>query len=54
METFGISPSKIIGDIKEEIKEAILEGRIKNNPEEARILMLQIAQEKGLHPIQKT
>jgi hypothetical protein len=53
METFGISPSKIIGDIKEEIKEAILEGRIQNNQEEARILMLQIAQEKGLYPIQK-
>jgi tRNA nucleotidyltransferase/poly(A) polymerase len=50
METFGISPSKIIGDIKEEIKEAILEGRIQNNPEEARRLMLVIAQEKGLHP----
>jgi tRNA nucleotidyltransferase/poly(A) polymerase len=54
METFGISPSKIIGDIKEEIKEAILEGRIQNNPDEARILMLEIAQEKGLYPIQKT
>jgi putative nucleotidyltransferase with HDIG domain len=53
METFGISPSKIIGDIKEEIKEAILEGRIQNNSAEARILMLQIAQEKGLYPIQK-
>jgi hypothetical protein len=53
MDTFGISPSKIIGDIKEEIKEAILEGRIQNNPVEARILMLQIAQEKGLNPIQK-
>ena len=53
METFGISPSKIIGDIKEEIKEAILEGRIQNNPEEARMLMLQIAQEKGLYPIKK-
>ena len=53
MDTFGISPSKIIGDIKEEIKEAILEGRIQNNPEEARNLMLQIAQEKGLYPIQK-
>lgn len=54
MEIFGISPSKIIGDIKEEIKEAILEGRIQNNPDEARILMLQIAQEKGLYPIPKT
>jgi poly(A) polymerase len=53
MDTFGIFPSKIIGDIKEEIKEAILEGRIQNNPEEARNLMLQIAQEKGLYPIQK-
>jgi len=53
METFGISPSKIIGDIKEEIKEAILEGRIQNNPAEARLLMLQIAQEKGLYLIQK-
>lgn len=53
MDTFGISPSKIIGDIKEEIKEAILEGRIQNNPVEARNLMLQIAQEKGLYPIQK-
>lgn len=54
MDTFGISPSKIIGDIKEEIKEAILEGRIQNNPDEARNLMLQIAQEKGLYPIPKT
>ena len=53
METFGISPSKIIGDIKEEIKEAILEGRIQNNIEEARRLMLVIAQEKGLYPIEK-
>ncbi|MFZ9235528.1 MAG: CCA tRNA nucleotidyltransferase [Algoriphagus sp.] len=53
MVTFGISPSKIIGDIKEEIKEAILEGRIQNNQAEARLLMLQIAQEKGLYPIQK-
>jgi len=53
MEIFGISPSKIVGDIKEEIKEAILEGRIQNNPDEARRLMLSIAQEKGLYPIEK-
>lgn len=53
METFGISPSKIIGDIKEEIKEAILEGRIQNNPEEARGLMLVLAKEKGLIPVEK-
>lgn len=53
METFGISPSKVIGELKEEIKEAILEGRIQNNPDEARRLMFDIAQEKGLYPIQK-
>ena len=51
MKTFGISPSKIIGELKEEIKEAILEGRIKNNQDEARALMFEIAREKGLYPI---
>lgn len=48
METFGLSPSKIIGEIKEEIKEAILEGKIQNNPEAARQLMLEIARTKGI------
>ena len=52
METFGIPPSKIIGDIKEEIKEAILEGRSQNNQEEARILMLKIALKRGLKPVE--
>jgi len=51
MAIFGIPPSKIIGDIKEEIKEAILEGRIQNNPEEAKKLMFKIALEKGLTPV---
>lgn len=48
METFGLEPSKIVGEIKEEIKEAILEGKIQNNPEEARRLMHQLAKRKGL------
>ncbi|MFC3417343.1 CCA tRNA nucleotidyltransferase [Algoriphagus hitonicola] len=48
METLGLEPSKIVGEIKEEIKEAILEGKIQNNPEEARRLMHHLAQAKGL------
>lgn len=48
MSTFDLKPSKIVGDIKEEIKEAILEGKIKNNPEEARGLMHDIAKRMGI------
>jgi poly(A) polymerase len=51
MQAFNLEPSKIVGEIKEEIKEAILEGRIHNNPNEARELMIQIAKKKGLDPV---
>lgn len=48
METFGIPPSRPIGDIKKAIKEAILDGKIKNDPNEAFELMLQLGEEMGL------
>jgi poly(A) polymerase len=48
MALFDIPPSRVIGDIKDQIKEAILEGQIKNNREEAYELMLQLAAQKGL------
>ncbi len=48
METFGLTPCKEVGVIKDFIKEAILEGEIHNNFEEAYALMLQKAQEMGL------
>lgn len=54
MRTFDLQPSKIVGDIKEEIKEAILEGKIHNNPGQARELMLKIAESKGLTPVSGT
>jgi poly(A) polymerase len=45
---FNLPPSRIIGDIKERIKEAILEGEIRNDREEALALLMKIAREKGL------
>ena len=51
MKTFGISPSRPIGEIKKAIKEAILEGDIKNDPDEAFELMLKIGSEMGLKRI---
>jgi putative nucleotidyltransferase with HDIG domain len=54
MKTFKLEPSKIVGEIKEEIKEAILEGKIHNNPIEARELMFSIAKKKGLEPQYKS
>lgn len=50
IKTFNISPGPVIGEIKEYIKEAILEGEIQNDYEEARALMLKFAQTKGLVP----
>jgi tRNA nucleotidyltransferase/poly(A) polymerase len=48
MQTFGIGPSREIGVIKEEIKEAILEGKIKNDYEEAFEMMLELGEKLGL------
>ncbi len=51
METFGIGPGKEIGIIKSEIRESILEGKIKNNFDEAFALMLEIGNKLGLKQI---
>ena len=48
MATFGIPPSRPVGDIKNAIKEAILDGDIRNDPVEAKQLMLRLGQEMGL------
>ena len=48
MEYFHVSPSKLVGEIKDEIKEAILEGKIGNNFDEAFELMKDIGSKKGL------
>lgn len=45
---YNLPPGPIIGELKEEIKEAILEGIIRNDRQEAYELLLQIANRKGL------
>jgi hypothetical protein len=45
---FNIPPSRIVGEIKEQIKEAILEGEIRNDREEALQLLNRIAKVRGL------
>ena len=52
IETFNLPPCRAIGDIKNAIKEAILDGVIGNNPEEARAYMFKVAQELGISPVE--
>jgi len=51
MQTFGISPSKPVGIIKDAIKDAILDGVIPNSYEAAYEFMLQKGAECGLNPV---
>lgn len=48
MAHFNLAPCKEVGDIKNAIKEAILEGTIHNNRDEAWELMLKLGHEMGL------
>ncbi len=48
MQTYGIGPCRVIGDIKEIIKNAILDGEIPNRYDEAFALMERLAAERGL------
>ena len=49
MEAFNLKPSKVVGVIKDEIKEAILDGKIKNDLTEAKELMYVLASKHGLN-----
>ena len=45
---FNLAPGPVIGEIKEQIKDAILDGVIRNDREEAYRLLMEIAQKKGI------
>lgn len=53
METFGLPAGKEVGLIKNAIREAILEGEIKNDYDEAYHFMLNQAKQMGLNPVNK-
>ena len=50
METYGIPPCRTVGVIKEQIKNAILDGEIPNEYDAAYALMEKLAAEEGLTP----
>ena len=50
METFGLKPSREVGELKNLVLEAILEGTIKNEMDEALAFLLQQGAAKGLRP----
>jgi len=48
MRMFDIRPGRVVGELKERIKDAILDGEIRNDRDEALGLLRRIASEKGL------
>ncbi len=51
METFGLQPSREVGEIKVIIREAILDGKVANTMEDAFPFMLEIGRQHGFAPV---
>ncbi|UOR06284.1 CCA tRNA nucleotidyltransferase [Hymenobacter aerilatus] len=51
METFGLKPSREVGELKEAVLEAILDGRVRNEYDEAFPLLLELGEKKGLEVV---
>ena len=51
MKAFGIPPCKLIGEIKTVIKDAILDGDIQNDREQAWQLMIETGRKLGAEPV---
>ena len=53
MRICGLSPCREVGDIKERLNNAILDGDIPNEREAAYKLMLKVAAEMGLKQVEE-
>ncbi|GAA4457831.1 HD domain-containing protein [Nibrella saemangeumensis] len=53
METFGLKPSREVGEIKETVREAILEGTVPNTLEAAYPFMVEEGRKRGLAVVKK-
>ena len=50
MSVFGLSPCSLVGELKTQIKDAILDGIIPNSHDEAFRFLLEIAEKQGIKP----
>ena len=50
MSVFGLPPCSLVGELKTQIKDAILDGIIPNSHDEAFRFLLEIAEKKGIKP----
>jgi putative nucleotidyltransferase with HDIG domain len=50
MEIFNIPPSRVVGELKEALKEAVLDGEIKNEYHAAMAFIVALGEKKGLLP----
>ena len=48
MKTFGLKPSKVVGELKFAVREAVLDGVIKNEFEESYKYLLKIGEKRGI------
>ncbi|NCO56108.1 MAG: HD domain-containing protein, partial [Bacteroidetes bacterium] len=51
MKIFNLPPCKIVGDLKNEIKDAILDGLVANEREAVLNYLFKIAKDKGIEPV---
>jgi hypothetical protein len=54
METFNLKPSREVGELKEAVLEAILDGKVRNELAEAFAFLLELGKAKGLTPAQSS